>query len=88
MANNIPEGLTVYFFLAAHRRLIRTANWLERLNRDIKRRTRVVSIFPNETACLRLVSAIPMEISDEWEGGRLKRTCTIIDCGFIHLRLY
>jgi len=71
MENNIPEGLTVYSFPAAHRRLSRTTNGLERLNREIKRRTRVVSIFPNEAACLRLVSAILMETSDEWEGGRL-----------------
>lgn len=71
MENNLPEGLTVYAFPTAHRRLIRTTNGLERLNREIKRRTRVVSIFPNEAACLRLVSAILMETSDEWEGGRL-----------------
>jgi len=71
MESNIPEGLTVYALPAAHRRLIRTTNGLERLNREIKRRTRVVSIFPNEAACLRLVSAILMETSDEWEGGRL-----------------
>lgn len=71
MENNLPEGLTVFSFPAAHRRLIRTTNGLERLNREIKRRTRVVSIFPNEAACLRLVSAILMETSDEWEGGRL-----------------
>lgn len=71
MESNIPEGLTIFSFPAAHQRLIRTTNGLERLNREIKRRTRVVSIFPNETACLRLVSAILMETSDEWEGGRL-----------------
>lgn len=71
MENNIPEGLTVFSFPAAHRRLIRTTNGLERLNREIKRRTRVVSIFPNEAACLRLVSAILMETSDEWEGGKI-----------------
>ena len=71
MENNIPEGLTIFSFPAAHQRLIRTTNGLERLNREIKRRTRVVSIFPNEGACLRLVSAILMETSDEWEVGRL-----------------
>jgi len=71
MENNIPEGLTVYSFPAAHRRLIRTINGFERFNREIKRRTRVVSIFPNEAACLRLVSAILMETSDEWEGGKI-----------------
>jgi len=46
METNILEGLTVFSFPAAHRRLIRTTNGLERLNREIKRRTRVVSIFP------------------------------------------
>jgi putative transposase len=66
----IPEGLTVFSFPTAHRRAIRTTNGLERLNRELKRRTRVVSIFPNEAACLRLVSAILLETSDEWEGGR------------------
>jgi len=71
MESNIPEGLTVFSFPAAHRRLTRTTNGLERLNREIKRRTRVVSIFPNEAACLRLVSAILMETSDEWEGGKI-----------------
>jgi putative transposase len=71
MESSIPEGLTVFSFPSPHRRLIRTTNGLERLNREIKRRTRVVSIFPNEAACLRLVSAILMETSDEWEGGKI-----------------
>jgi transposase-like protein len=71
MERNIPEGLTVFSFPATRRHLIRTTNSLERLNREIRRRTRVVSIFPNETACLRLVSAILMEVSDEWEGGKV-----------------
>ena len=71
MERNIPEGLTIFSFPAAHRRLIRTTNSLERLNREIRRRTRVVSIFPNEMAGLRLVSAILMEVSDEWEGGKV-----------------
>jgi len=66
----IPEGLTVFAFPAAHRRLLRTTNGVERLNKEIRRRTRVVSIFPNEASCLRLVSAILMEISEEWETGK------------------
>jgi transposase-like protein len=70
METNIPEGLTVFAFPAEHRRRIRTTNMLERLNREIRRRTRVVSIFPNEASCLRLVSAILMEISEEWLTGR------------------
>ena len=63
----IPEGLTVFAFPAAHRRRLRTTNGVERLNKEIRRRTRVVSIFPNEASCLRLVSAILMEISEDWE---------------------
>jgi transposase-like protein len=70
LEQNIPEGLTVFGLPAAHRRLVRTTNGLERLNREVKRRTRVVGIFPNEASCLRLVSALLMEISEEWEVGR------------------
>jgi len=71
MELNVPEGLTCFSFPAAHRRSIRTSNPVERLNREVKRRTRVVGTFPNEASCLRLVSAILLEISDEWEAGRI-----------------
>lgn len=71
MENNLPEGLTVFAFPEAHRRKLRTNNSLERLNREIGRRTDVVSIFPNEAACLRLVSALLMEQDDEWQTGRI-----------------
>jgi transposase-like protein len=71
LEKNIPEGLTVFSFPAAHRRRLRTANGLERLSREIKRRTRVVSIFPNEPACLRLISAILMEIDEAWQTDRI-----------------
>jgi transposase-like protein len=67
----IPEGLTVFDFPEAHRRRIRTSNMLERVNQEIKRRTRVVRIFPNPSSCLRLVSAILMEIDEDWEIGRI-----------------
>ena len=53
-----------------HRRRLRTTNVLERLNRELKRRTRVATLFPNEASCLRLVSAVAMEISQEWLTGR------------------
>ena len=68
---NLPEGLPVFAFPAAHRRLIRTTNSLERVSREVKRRTRVVGIFPNEVAYLRLVSAILMEADEKWQTGRL-----------------
>ena len=44
---------------------------LERVSQEIRRRTRVVRIFPNEASCLRLVSAILMEISEDWQIGRI-----------------
>lgn len=74
MEENLAEGFTVFDFPLEHRRTIRTTNSLERINREIRRRTRVVSIFPNEAACLRLVSALLMEISEEWQIG--KRYCS------------
>ena len=70
MAINIPEGLTVFSFPGAFRRLLRTTNGVERLHREIRRRARVVSIFPNQASCLRLVSALLSEISEEWLTGR------------------
>jgi transposase-like protein len=52
---NIPEALTGLGFPPAHRRRLRTTNGLERLNKEIKRRTRVATLFPNEASLLRLV---------------------------------
>jgi len=71
LEKNVPESLTVFAFPVSHRRRLRTTNGLERLSREIKRRTRVVSIFPNENSCLRLVSAVLMEIHEEWQTERM-----------------
>ncbi len=70
MEENLVEGLMVFAFPPAHWRLIRTTNGLERLNQEVRRRTRVARLFPNEGACLRLVTAVVMEISEEWETGK------------------
>lgn len=70
MEANVPEGLTVFSFPEKHQRRLRTTNMLERLNREVKRRTRVVTIFPNVASCLRLISAFLMEKSEEWQTGR------------------
>lgn len=70
MENNVPECLTVFAFPAVHRRRIRTANSLEGLNCEVRRRWRVTALFPNEASCLRLATAVLMEISDEWETNR------------------
>ena len=67
---NIPEGLTVFALPAGHRKRMRTTNMLERLHEEIKRRTRVARLFPNEASLLRLVSAIEMEISEDWVAGK------------------
>jgi len=67
LEENIPEGLTVFSMPEKHRRRLRTTNMVERQNREIKRRTRVSGLFPNEASLLRLVSAILMEVSEEWE---------------------
>jgi putative transposase len=67
LEENVPEGLTVFTLPAGQRRRLRTSNLLERVNKEIKRRTRVATLFPNEAALLRLVSAILTEISEEWE---------------------
>lgn len=63
----IPEGFTVFALPPSHRRRLRTTNLVERLNEEIRRRTRVARLFPNEAACLRLVSAVLMELSEEWQ---------------------
>ena len=70
MEASLPEGLRVFALPEAHRRLLRTTNGLERVNKEVRRRTRVVRLFPSEASCLRLASAVLMEFSDEWEAGK------------------
>jgi putative transposase len=60
------EILAVYALPEKHRKRMRTTNMLERFNEEIKRRTRVIRIFPNEQSCLRLVSALAIEANEEW----------------------
>lgn len=67
---NIPEAFTVFSLPIKIRRHLRTSNLCERINREIARRTRVIKIFPNESSCLRLVSAILMEFDEEWLSGK------------------
>jgi transposase-like protein len=70
LEENLAEGFSVFDFPLEHRRTIRTTNSLERINKEIRRRTRVVGVFPNEASCLRLISALLMEISEEWQIGK------------------
>ncbi len=63
---SIPEGLQVFQMPKHHQIKIRTTNLAERVNREIKRRTQVVSIFPSDESCERLITAILVEIAEEW----------------------
>ena len=71
MEKNVAEGLAVLALSAEQRRYLRTTNMLERLHKEIKRRTRVATLFPNEASLLRLVSAVLAETSQEWECGKI-----------------
>jgi transposase-like protein len=62
------EILGVYALPDAHRKRMRTTNMLERQNQELKRRTRVVRVFPHEQSCLRLIAALLMETNQEWMG--------------------
>jgi putative transposase len=71
MEENLPQGLTILSLPQAHQKRLRTTNGLERVNQELKRRTRVARMFPNEASLLRLVSALLAEISDEWESEKI-----------------
>ena len=68
--DNLPEGYTVFDLPEAHHRKLRTSNACETLNSQIKRRTRVVGLFPSEESLQRLVTAVLVEISEAWESGK------------------
>ena len=67
---NLPDGLAVFALPEGIRKRLRTSNACENLNKQVKRRTRVCGLFPNEAALLRLATAILMEQSEEWETGK------------------
>ena len=69
--SNLPEGFAVFALPEKHRKRMRTSNACETLNSQIKRRTRVVGLFPNEDSLLRLVTAVLIEISEAWETGKI-----------------
>lgn len=67
---NLPEGFTVFALPEAHRKRMRTSNACENVNGQIKKRTRVVGLFPSEESLLRLVTGVLVEISETWETGK------------------
>ena len=74
--DNLAEGFAVFGLPEPHRVRMRTTNGLERLNKEIKRRTRVATLFPNPESCLRLVSALLSEQDEEWLSGKIYLTMT------------
>ena len=71
LEENLPQGFTVFTLPAAHQKRMRTSNALERVNQELKRRTRVARVFPNEPSLLRLITALLCETSDDWETGKI-----------------
>lgn len=69
MDENIPQGLTIMSFDVCHQKRLRTTNMPERINQELKRRTNVVGIFPNTDSCLRLISAVLIEVDEKWSQG-------------------
>ena len=80
LEESLSEGFTVFDYPLEHRRSVRTTNSLERVNKEIRRRTRVVGVFPNEKSCLRLISALLMETSEEWQIGKHYCAGKSLDC--------
>jgi len=77
LEENFSEGLSFFSFPRVHWKKIRTVNMVERQNQEVRRRTRVVRVFPNEESCMRLVTAVLMDQHEDWAGG--KRYMTIED---------
>jgi len=63
---SIEETFSFYRFPLGHHKHVKSTNMLERLNEEIRRRTRVVRIFPNEESCLRLIRALAVETHENW----------------------
>lgn len=63
---NIEETLTFYRLPLEHHKHLKSTNMLERINEELKRRTRVVRIFPNAASCIRLSRALAIEMHEEW----------------------
>jgi transposase-like protein len=70
LESDIEDTLAVYDLPQEHRKKMRSTNMLERFNEELKRRSKVVRIFPNEQSCLRLLTAICLETSESWEDRR------------------
>lgn len=79
LENNIEEGLTCFSFPESHRKKIRTINGIERLNKEIRRRTRVATLFPNVASCERLITAVVQGFHEEWIIGKRYMNMSLLD---------
>jgi len=71
LEEGLEDALTVLHIPAPYRKKLRTTNSIERLNEEIRRRERVIRIFPNEASVIRLIGALLMEQDEQWSTGRI-----------------
>jgi transposase-like protein len=71
LEDNFEEGLAFFRFPRRMWKQIRTVNMVESLNKEVRRRTNVVRVFPNENSCLRLISAVLMDKHEDWVSGKV-----------------
>jgi transposase-like protein len=75
VADKIDEAkddiLAVYVLPKEYHKKLRTSNMVERLNREIRRREKVIGIFPSDSSVMRLIGAYLMEIDEDWSTGRV-----------------
>lgn len=70
LEEGLEDSLQFYHFKQVDSRKISSTNMLERLNREIRRRTKVVGVFPNQESYIRLVTSYLMEYHEDWSSGR------------------
>jgi len=80
----IESCFSVYNLPETHHRRMKSTNMIERLNQELKRRSRVIRIFPNDASCLRVLGTLCMEQSEVWESGRMYLTMTTSDENAAH----
>jgi transposase-like protein len=75
----IESCFSVYKLPEPHHRRMRSTNMIERFNQELKRRSRVIRIFPNDASCLRVLGTMSMEQSEIWESGKIYLTMPAVD---------
>ena len=70
LEEGLDDSLQFYRFEKIDHRKISSTNTLERLNREIRRRSKVVGIFPNKDSYIRLITTYLIEYEEEWQSGR------------------